>query len=327
MARNPLIVVGQARSGSTLLCALINGSGKAAIVNDAYFVQAADNFAAKDWRDSAKRGMVIERWLATLAIRSSDNPGATVDRSIVMSKPDFDAFAAEARALGERHETWPPLLQAFLATLARRLGAEAYGWNSPQDFAQAGRLLDTYPDSVAVFLMRDPFAVILSYKNLPAYWGRERDRYNPVFQSLVWRQAVRAYRALEKSHPGRVLLVRYEDMVARPQREVGRIFALAGIAQAAEAKIGQSSNTSHGRAGAKVLSRAERMICDRLTRERGELGYGPCTVEASGHLGLGELARTFARSGLFYARTAFGSRDMRRRLMRMARLVGGKAGV
>src|SRR5690606_20420262 len=74
-------------------------------------------------------------------------------------------------------------------------------------------ILRHFPSARVLFLIRDPFDVLKSYKNLPQYWGRERMRYHPILQSLVWRQVVKEYMRLKKLYPATVWLLRYEDVL------------------------------------------------------------------------------------------------------------------
>jgi hypothetical protein len=105
----------------------------------------------------------------------------------------------------------------------------------------AGQLMELFPGSRLVFLLRDGRDVVDSW--LAAYrngsWALDEGAF-PVTdegrESLVrWQSAVWAFRtevvqqAFDRQPAGRRVLVRYEDLVADPARELSRICACLGI--------------------------------------------------------------------------------------------------
>jgi hypothetical protein len=84
-------------------------------------------------------------------------------------------------------------------------------------------------DVYVVHLVRDPRAVAFSWarkKPDPSLPGTYMDTYGPVRSALRWvaRQQVEPLCNI----PGRYLLIRYEDFIATPDREIQRIFAMIG---------------------------------------------------------------------------------------------------
>ena len=98
------------------------------------------------------------------------------------------------------------------------------------------------PRSRLVFLLRDGRDVVDSWLDAyqPGGWHVEGDGGYPVapsgrvpflrWQAAVWRFRTEAVqRAYETHDPQRRVLVRYEDLLADPERELGRIHAAIGL--------------------------------------------------------------------------------------------------
>lgn len=317
-----IILVGQARSGSSLLTRLFNDGNRAAIINDAYIVQFIDGLTNGPEIDSAKKGKIVTELLRIVRERSQTEAPPTIDRPTVLSPEDFAELATQVAGQSINWRDWPALLSGSLRLLAEHLHADACGWNTPSDFAHAERLLRLFPGSKLIFLIRDPFSVLLSYKHLPEYWGEEKNRYNPVLQSLVWCQVVRSYESAAARFQGRVLLTRYEDLVSDPAAEMQRISAFAGVAFNAPDLRGIASNGSRADGMRRGLNKLEYAICNGITASlRQRYGYATVPIPRPAEWGFGSFLKSMGLSLSFYAMRAVHSRDIRNRVRRMATLL------
>jgi len=310
------VIVGQARSGSTLITRLMADTRHFFLVNDAYFLQMADDLCASPTPENRLR--LAEACLGRMRQRALTDEVRTVNRSVRLSSADFDDLQAALPGIASEADTAWEVIFRLVALAAERAGAKVWGWNSPQDYVHAQRLLTIRPESRVVFLIRNPYSVLKSYKNLPRYWGAERNRYHPLAQSLVWKAVVREYERLAALFPGRLALVRYEDLIV-PQSDVWeRLADILGPFPAPQPANAYDRNSSHassqGLSTTKPLSRVEIGICRAVTSPlAGRLGY-----EAEGkvtQLGLADLCRSTARFLGYYSSKAATSRDMRQRLM------------
>lgn len=315
-----LILTGQARSGSTLLARLMNDGNRAAIVNDAYFIQFVDSVTDTLEVNEAQAKKICSEFLEIIRARSDVKSPPRIDKSVILPATSYVSLSRYVESRYKSWKTWPEIVEGILQILGNTVKAEAYGWNTPPDFTHAERLFELFPESRMVMLIRDPFSVLLSYKNLPEYWGTERNRYNPLLQALVWRQMLKRYETLVSRYPGRIHLVRYEDLVADPVAVMDRLSAFAGVSFARPDLKQTGSNSSHAAGDFIGLSRVEIFICDVITRSmRGIYGYGCAAVPVANEWGIVDLARCAWRSASYYTGRVIASRDMRNRVFRFAK--------
>lgn len=95
--------------------------------------------------------------------------------------------------------------------------------HTPDNIIWCKTLADLFPDSYFIHIVRDPRAVAASV--LPLDWGPNTARQ----ASLWWMKHLFHGLLLERSlTPGRILRVRYEDLVADPDRVVNEVNAFLG---------------------------------------------------------------------------------------------------
>lgn len=192
---------------------------------------------------------------------------------------------AQSLAADERHPA-----AVFAATL-RQLASDSgrlYGCEqTPRNVFYASRLLDLYPNARFVHIVRDPRAVLASQKNrwklrrlgadhLPlSEMLRNRVNYHPLTMAKLWARATEEAVGLS-DHP-RFMVVRFEDLAARPTAMATRICHFLGLAfeeEMIEIPRWGSSNVEHSDQSRGVssevvdrwrqaLSRAETLICER----------------------------------------------------------------
>lgn len=106
-------------------------------------------------------------------------------------------------------------------------------------------LLAQDPDVRAVFLIRDPRAVISSFLNAPREFRRDlnwkveeewrfapkknQDRPEEFFGFEKWKEASEIFLRLTRQYPDRVLLLRYADLLRATRETVDKLFLFSGL--------------------------------------------------------------------------------------------------
>ena len=209
MSAPPLFVLGVRRSGTTLLRVMLDRHSELAIPDESYFIpQLADRHRGpvdrQAFLDDLRRIPTLREWdvdIADMAPRL--RPGMALGEAIAAV---YEAYAA---AHGKRR--WgdkTPMYMQHLSTLER-----------------------LFPDALYVHLIRDGRDAAVSFLQMPEgvvtrTWAHPGDVAGFACQ---WRQEVAAARALGDRVGSRYLEVRYEHLVADPERALGHICAHAGL--------------------------------------------------------------------------------------------------
>jgi hypothetical protein len=195
--RGPIIVAGMPRSGTTLLSAMLSAHSEIAIAPETHF-------------------------LTTWANRYPD-PG---DPDIERLKAFWDAYTEGERfaSLGlDAARVWrrieqsrrPDLRAAFTALLAGYAdfcGKSIFGEKTPGNEHRLGLVFGWYPEAKAVYIVRDPRAVVASLMRMP--WSHRA----PGIHARRWQVSVDAVSSWRDD--GRVHVLRYEDLIRAPEAEL-----------------------------------------------------------------------------------------------------------
>lgn len=90
----------------------------------------------------------------------------------------------------------------------------------------ADQILDAFPGSKVVYLMRNPYDLCASLKRRHARNQRNGDF---LWGTLVgWRKGVRIAEAVQRKHPDRFKIFQYEDVVSKPDQSLPELFRFVG---------------------------------------------------------------------------------------------------
>jgi len=228
-----IFVTGASRSGTTLLSFVLrNHSAVFGLRELQYFGQAWD---PRDGRRSFTEREAIE---AAANMLARQEQGALM--SVTEDAHRWEAAAIVAR-LGPSVLDPAALYAAVVLGLAGAAGKPIACEQTPRNIFYARALLDLYPASHVVHIVRDPRAVMASQKKR---WQRRRlssspsrvphyeslrvwVNYHPYTIARLWSRATAEAVALE-AHP-RVTLVRFEDLVLEPESTVRRLCERIGL--------------------------------------------------------------------------------------------------
>lgn len=251
----PVFVVGQPRSGSTVMTRLLNEETGLFVINDFYVLQQIDEAGLWGPLTSEEAGRIGQWIFARIEIRATEESGKTISQSIDLSPDALDSLRAFAARRWEDGLAWSSVLDRTMTRAAQLAGCSRWGYNTPQDHLHLGRLFQAFPDAKVIFVLRHPAAVLKSYKNVSGPW-HDRRRYNPFSIGWAWRVAAHNFRRWASERPGQVLLIRYEELVRNTAETVDRLARFLDVAFPAIelAAFGENSSFSGNRSHAAVTA-------------------------------------------------------------------------
>jgi hypothetical protein len=291
----PIFVVGASRSGTNLVRALLNRHGTLWVSAEThYFDDLRPRLpGAGTVRLEGSARERCEQYFLALEHRPFGQEGDAA--SSKLDRGDLRSLADELGGTGDSY------FEALCRLRARRHGKEAWGEKTPRHVYRIDDLLAAFPDAKVVCLVRDPRAVVASYRDwhgaatrrgvteaeeLQADRERSRRSFNLVLMTLLWRGVVRAsFAAVRRHGPERVRIQHYERLAEAPEPEVRELCAWLGLEfEPAMLEIGVV-NSSYATTGLGVatepidrwrqrLSRHEVAIVQRVAGPLiDELGY------------------------------------------------------
>jgi hypothetical protein len=294
----PLFIGGCERSGTTMLGAMLGSHSQCVCVPESQFI---DDLLAQSDPD---RATVEPR---TILAQIDAHP-----RYRLLWRLPLEPASIDPAEVGS---TYPQVLEWLVRAHARTTGTlspQVWVDHTPTNFRRTRTLLGMFPEARFIHLVRDGRAVAASL--LPLDWGPN----NVLDAAGFWMARCALGLAAELNlGAGRVLRVRYEDVLAQPEASLRRIAGFAGLEyepgmesprgarptryhERQHRLVGQTPDTSRIHAWQQAFSRRD---LEMFEAEAGEfldaLGYQPrygirampaTRVEAF-RLRVGDLAR------------------------------------
>jgi hypothetical protein len=193
--------VGAPRSGTTLVAAILDSHSRLAVYIESHYYVLFRPIVHR-YGDLARSGN-LRRFVRDVRdiIRIQDKISVPGEREF------FDALVA-------------PTFEGVLATLlklhARQAGKARAGEKTPGHHPYLGEILERFPGSPVIFMMRDPRDLVMSMR---AAFGTSLKG-----AAWAWNHAFRSYQAARQS----VHLLRYEDLVDRPEERAALLCQAVG---------------------------------------------------------------------------------------------------
>jgi Sulfotransferase family len=195
-------VVGEARSGTTLLRLMLDSHPDLAVPPEAYFVTGLSKQRQRYERNATvdlPRLLDDLTGLDTFADWKRDVPQDVLR----------DAFSAPARG------SYADAIRLLFHTYAGAHDKPRYGDKTPGNVTRMSLLAGLFPEARFVHLIRDVRSVALSLAEMPEGWGSS----SVPAGAARWRSRIMRGRATgEALGNARYREVRYEDLVADPER-------------------------------------------------------------------------------------------------------------
>jgi hypothetical protein len=205
----PFFVVGNDRSGTTMLRLVLDRSREAAVPTESMFLL--------DFAPVRRRGRGLEdpERAARFAAEVWSHPKVQL-WNLSGGPPPVPAGLGHADA-------YRFAVEAPFRAYAAAAGKPRFGDKTPAYLHAVGELLAVWPDARIVVLVRDGRDVALSIRAVP--FGPN----NVYAAARWWARGIRAGIEAERRFPEQVLTVRYEDLVADPETHVGRVCEHLGL--------------------------------------------------------------------------------------------------
>jgi hypothetical protein len=204
----PFFVVGNDRSGTTMLRLVLDRSAEAAVPPESMFLVDFEPVRKSGGlEDRAKAADFVQRVWSHPKVRLWGLPGPPPEVPAGLSHADAYRFAVESP------------FRAYAAAEGKR----RFGDKTPLYLRYVDMLLEIWPAARIVVLVRDGRDVALSVMQVPFgpnnVWAAARS----------WARGIRLGREAERAHPGQVTTVRYEDLVSDPEPHVRTLCEFLGL--------------------------------------------------------------------------------------------------
>jgi sulfotransferase family protein len=208
LMQDPFFIVGNDRSGTTMLRLILDRGPDAAVPPESMFLtDFAADLDAGEPRDAAATAELMRRVWEHPKVRLWEL--GTGPPAVPSGLVGEDAYRFIAAAPFEAY--------------AARHGKARWGDKTPHYVHHVDQLLRLWPGARFVVLVRDGRDVALSLKRMP--FGPN----NAWAAAQWWARGIRAGARAEREHPDAVITVRYEDLAERPADEVRRVCDFLGL--------------------------------------------------------------------------------------------------
>lgn len=201
----PIFVVGAPRSGTTLLRTMLNRHPRIGLCDETFFFYYvyARRRAFGDLTRERNRRRLAECYIATDRIRSLGLDEAALTTALVREGHSYPAF-----------------FRTLMRFFAMAHGKLHCGEKTPDHALLTETLCSWYPDCRIIHLLRDPRDVVASLVRMP--WGSN----SVVANARRWVRCTVGGQLCNgrENH----LLVRYEQLVRQPERELTRVCGFLG---------------------------------------------------------------------------------------------------
>ncbi len=248
MSQEYAFIVGCARSGTSLMRLILSQSARVCIAPETHFMRRFSSSARRVPKDSTNRAdkQNVERVIDSMY---SGRPAAEwpywrwLQRTV-----DRQSFLERVRALDGTDQALFRLLMQVYAEYTKGGTSEGLmlGEKTPEHLRYVPTLLGWYPRAKVIHTFRDPRAILASELKKMRKKGREGPKrvlrsipgwmveplelpFEVLHTTQSWLSAARWHAYCEKHYPDKYAMVRFEDLITEPEREIKRLCAFLNI--------------------------------------------------------------------------------------------------
>ena len=291
--KNPMLVfiVGNSRSGTTIMARLIGRSESVHALNELHFFE--EQWSPHEISSSLTKETQLEMLSKLLNKERDDYIGKKRSKEFLQEANNilntFKRYYVDAQTL----------FQKFLLYEAALNNKHIACEQTPRNIFYAKEILTYYPDAKIINMVRDPRAILLSQKNrwrirslgAKNFPFREVIRswanYHPITTSLLWNSAINVGNEMHKNRNFKT--VKYEDFTSKPKLIIREICEFLNVPYNDEILMIQQSEGGvssfqrrdkpqgvgiNSEAASRWmkggLNRSEILICQQLTKKNME---------------------------------------------------------
>ncbi|NEZ04110.1 sulfotransferase [Wenzhouxiangella sp. XN201] len=276
-----IFVVGNSRSGTTMLGRILGRSADVHTVDEIHFFERLVTAAEISSRPSWSHGRLLE----------SGEKLLTAAREGVFTEVQPGKYREEVESAIKDDELGDPiaLYRSLMTREARMAGKRVPCEHTPRYIFVADLLLEAYPDCRIIHVHRDPRDVLLSQKNrwrrsgmsaggFPLIWTlRSWANYHPWLTARLWVSVIHKADTLRQH--GRFFEVGYESIVREPEQALSEICKFLGISHDPEMMDVEWRGSSQARDDEQLrgmnvarvgawrrggLASAEKFLCEKV---------------------------------------------------------------
>lgn len=205
-------IVGMPRSGTTLLSMLLNAHSQVRVSFETHYF-------GRFYRPCQRR-------------KALSNP-ATAHQFVCsfLDSPEVNQFGLSLdekryiyqQATCKSQISHSDILSALLQLYAQKQNKAIWGEKTPEHFFYIPQIMQLFPQTKIVGLVRDPRDVHLSLQSVPWAPG------NIVTHARLWRKSIALMEQSQRQYPQQVRIVRYEDVLRQPEQELANLCRFLGI--------------------------------------------------------------------------------------------------
>jgi hypothetical protein len=205
MMKSPFFIVGYERSGTTLMAAALDRHSQVAVPPETHFFM--DLCPAAHARETGDPAFMVSHFFRGNRSRDLNlNPDELLNR------------------MKRVEPTWGNLLLEALNLYAEQRGKARFGEKTPRHWRCLAEILNLYPESKAIWVVRDGRDAVASLMKMP--W---KPHGNIPLHGMHWRFAMEKMMGFEKQFPERILRVKFETLVKSPLTEIARACHFIGV--------------------------------------------------------------------------------------------------